>query len=136
MSKLFRLTIVTPEREFFDEHVEAVTALAPDGSITILADHEPLIMPVSIGTISIKKDSKWETAVNSDGFMEVHHEGVLIFVQSCERPEEIDTRRAEEARLRAEERLRQKQSINEYKQSKIALARAMARLQAGSKTHN
>ena len=66
--------------------------------------------------------------------MEVHHEGVLIFVQSCEHPEEIDTRRAEEARRRAEEQLRQKQSMSEYKQSKIALARAMARLQFSSKS--
>jgi len=134
MPKLFNLKIITPEREFYDEDIEAVTVHAPDGSVTILADHAPFIMPVSVGTVSIKKDSKWESSVNSEGFMEVHHEGVLIFVQSCEHPEEIDTRRAEEARRRAEEQLRQKQSMSEYKQSKIALARAMARLQFSSKS--
>lgn len=136
MSKLFDLAVVTPEREFFSGKVEAVTAHAPDGSVTILADHEPLIMPVSVGTISFKKDGQWESAINSEGFMEVHLEGVLIFVQSCERPEEIDTRRAMEAKKRAEEKLRQKQSVNEYKQSKVALARAMVRLQESSKSVN
>ena len=136
MYKLFNLKIITPEREFFNGEIEAVTAFAPDGSITILADHEPLIMPVSIGTISIKKNGQWETAVNSEGFLEVHHEGVLIFVQTCERPEEIDTKRAQMAKKREEEKLRQKQSINELKHSKIALARAMARLQAGSKLNH
>ena len=131
MPKLFNLKILTPEREFFSGDVEAITADAPDGSIMVLADHAPFIMPVSIGNIGIKKDGEWEKSVNSEGFMEVRREGVLIFVQACEHPEEIDARRAEEAKRRAEEHLRQKQSMNEYKQSKIALARAMARL-AGS----
>ena len=128
--KLFNLKILTPEREFFDGDVEALTLWAPDGSITILADHTPFLMPVSVGTIRIKKDGQWEESVNSEGFMEVHHEGVMVFVQTCERPDEIDTRRAQEALRRAEEQLRQQQSMSEYKQSKLALARAMARLRA------
>jgi len=128
MPKLFNLKILTPEREFFDSDVEAVTISAPDGKVTILADHAPFMMPVTVGLIRIKRDGIWEDSVNSEGFMEVHHDGVLIYVQSCEHPDEIDSRRAEEARRRAMEDLRQKQSMSEYKQSKIALARAMMRL--------
>jgi len=134
MSKLFNLKIFTPEREFFNGDVEGISAYAPDGSVMILADHAPLIMPVSIGNIGIKQNGKWEQSVNSEGFLEVRHDGVVIFVQSCEHPEEIDARRAEDARKRAEEHLRQKQSMSEYRQSKVALARAMARLQIGSNT--
>ena len=126
--KLFNLKILTPEREFFDDDVEAITVDSPDGKVTILADHAPFIMPVIVGIIRMKRDGVWEDSVNSEGFMEVHHEGVLVFVQTCEYSDEIDTRRAEEARRRAEEHLRQKQSMSEYKQSEIALARAMARL--------
>jgi len=128
MPKLFNLKILTPEREFFDGDVEAVTASAPDGKVTVLAEHTPFIMPVDIGNIKIKRDGVWEESVNSEGFMEVHHEGVLIFVQTCEHPDEVDERRDDEARRRAEENLRQKQSMSEYRQSKLALARAMARL--------
>ena len=128
MPKLFNLKILTPEREFFDRDVEAVTISAPDGKVTILADHAPFVMPVAVGSISVKRDGVWQDSVNSEGFMEVHHDGVLIYVQACEFPDEIDARRAEEARRRAVEDLRQRQSMNEYKQSKIALARAMARL--------
>jgi len=128
MAKLFNLKILTPEREFFDGDVEAVTASAPDGKVTVLADHTPFIMPVVFGNIKIKRDGIWEDSVNSEGFMEVHHEGVIIFVQTCEHPDEVDVRRAEEARRRAEESLRQRQSMSEYKQSKLALARAMAKL--------
>ena len=131
--KTFNLKIFTPERQFFDGEVEGVSADAPDGSVMVLADHAPFIMPVVIGHIGIKQNDEWESSVNSEGFMEVRHDGVIIFVQSCEHPEEIDARRAEEAQRRAEERMRQKQSMSEYKTSKIALARAMARLQTSGK---
>ena len=49
------------------------------------------------------------------------------------RPEDIDKNRAEAARIRAEERLQHQQSMHEYYQSKIALDRAMQRLQAAAK---
>jgi len=132
MPKLFNLKILTPERTFFDGEVEGVTADAPDGSVMILADHAPFIMPVCIGKIGVKKDDIWDFSINTEGFLEVRHDGVVIFVQACEHPDEIDARRAEEAKKRAEEHLRQKQSMSEYKQSKVALARAMARLQVGN----
>jgi F-type H+-transporting ATPase subunit epsilon len=126
--KLFSLKILTPEREFFNGDAEAVTVEAQDGQVTILADHTPFITPVSVGTVRIRRGGMWEESVNSEGFMEVNHQGVMIFVQTCEHPDEIDKRRAEEARRRAEEQLRQKQSMSEYAQSILALARAMARL--------
>ena len=72
-----------------------------------------------------------------DGQKEIlaHHEDMVIAIDEGQmkfQPEEIDVRRAEEAKQRAEERLRQKQSIHEYYHSRAALARAMARLKATS----
>jgi len=55
-----------------------------------------------------------------------------VIVDTCESPEDIDVRRAKEAKERAEEQLRQKQSIQEYYRSKASLARAMERLKASS----
>ena len=128
MTKLFNLKILTPEREFFEGEVEAVNLNAPDGKVEILATHTPFIMPIDVGSLSIKQNGEWSDAVNSEGFVEVRRQDVVIFVQTCERPDEIDIRRAEEARRHAEEVMRQKQSMSEYQQSKLALARAMARL--------
>lgn len=68
--------------------------------------------------------------VVSDGFAEIMPDYCILLVSSAERPDEIDRARAERAKERAEERLRQKQSIREYHLSKAALARAMARLKA------
>jgi F-type H+-transporting ATPase subunit epsilon len=118
---------------FFSGDVEAVTVPAPDGRLTVLAHHTPLISPLAVGTISIKQNGEWSDCINSEGFMEVRHDGVQAFVQACERPDEIDASRAEQALRRAEEYLRQKRSLAEYNQSKIALARAMARLSAAKK---
>ena len=132
MPKLFSLKILTPEHEFFVGNVEAVTVAAPDGLVTILADHTPFIMPVSVGTIRIKKDGIWEEAVNSEGFMEVDHHGVMIFVQACEHPDEIDIHRAEEARDRAEERLKEKHSEQEYELISRARDRAIARIRVAN----
>ena len=68
-----------------------------------------------------------------DGIAEVTPAYVVLLVDSAERPEDIDKNRAEAARIRAEERLQHKQSMHEYYQSKIALNRAMQRLQATAK---
>ena len=57
----------------------------------------------------------------------------MILVDTVERPEDIDIRRAQEALEAAEEKIRQKNSIQEYKMSQAAMARALSRLKLASK---
>ena len=69
------------------------------------------------------------------GYTEVSREEdnrVKLFCLTAESPEEIDIRRAQEAKERAEEQMRQKQSIQEYHMNQLALSRAMARLRVTS----
>ena len=131
----FELSIMTPERQFFSGQVEALTVTGIDGQMTVLASHAPMVVSLAVGEISIRQDGQWRQAVNTEGFMEVLGDSVVMFVQACEWPEDIDVRRAEEAKHRAEERIRQRQSIWENKSSKIALARAMVRLRATHRYH-
>lgn len=128
MANLFRLKIYTPERMIFDGDAEIFTVTTLDGQFSFMAGHAPIVMPLVVGTIKIVTPEGPQEVFNSEGFLEIDHEGASVYVQACETPEEIDKFRAEEARLRAEERLRQKQSIQEYRSSKMALARAMERL--------
>ena len=67
------------------------------------------------------------------GFAEMINNRVKVFVHSAERPEDIDINRAREAKERAEEQLRQEQSLLEYYRSQRELARAMSRLSAAGK---
>ena len=69
----------------------------------------------------------------SSGFVEMINNRAKLFCLSVESPDEIDIRRAQEAKERAEEQLRQKQSIQEYHMNQMALARAMTRLKVTHK---
>lgn len=124
----FRLHILTPERQFFDEQVEALTIDTTDGELTVLAGHAAISVPLTIGSLYIKQEGKWRQAFQAGGFLEVDENGAHVFVQVCEWPEDIDARRAEEAERRATERIRQRRSLEEYQWSKTSLARAMGRL--------
>ena len=74
----------------------------------------------------------WEYAVVGMGFVEIVNNRVTLLVETAERPEEIDVARAREAKERAEDQMRQKQSIREYYHSRASLSRAMARLKGTS----
>ena len=68
-----------------------------------------------------------------DGIVEVSSEKVVVISDFAEKPEEIDIKRAERAKERAEERIRLKKSEKEYVHSQAALSRAMARLKVARK---
>ena len=94
-------------------------------------DCESLILPTGDGVYGVQ--AGYNPVLVGDGIAEVTPTFVLLLVDSAERPEDIDRNRAEAARIRAEERLQHKQSMHEYYQSKIALDRAMQRLQTAAK---
>ena len=129
-TKTFTLEIITPERQFYIGPAESLILPGVDGEMGVLAGHEPVVTAIEPGELRYQVEGKWETAAVGSGFAEIKPEYVILLVGFAEHPEEIDRRRAEEAKKRAQERLRQKQSIHEYYHSKAALARAMARLKA------
>ncbi len=128
MAGKFLLEILTPERSFFVEMIESIILNTEDGQMSIQKGHESVVIAVVPGEIRINTGKKWVLCSVTEGFVEVRPEDTIMFTQAAEWPEEIDVKRAERARERAEERLRQRQSAEEYRRSKIALARAMARL--------
>ena len=105
-----------------------------DGEKEIQAHHENMVFAVEVGELRIQtEDGEWIVGVVGTGFAQVINNRVSILVDTAEHPEEIDVRRAREAKERAREQLRQKQSIQEYYMSKASLARAMSRLRYSSK---
>ena len=132
MDSTFHLEIMTPERSFLSDEVEALNITTTDGKLEVLKDHAPITAPLAIGTIEVKQNGVWREAFQSEGFLEVNSEGVFVFAQACEWPEDIDAARAEEAEHRIMERMRQQQSMVEYQWSKMALARAAERLRVAS----
>lgn len=128
MARTFVLEILTPERSFFSDNVLSVIFSAPDGRMSVQAGHERMIVELVPCECQIHTEKSWISCFVSEGFLQIEPEVTVIFTQAAEWPEEIDVRRAQRARERAEERLRQRRSDEEYRRSKVDLARAMARL--------
>ncbi len=130
MATLFNLKIIACDGIFYDGDCEIVIIPGGDGEAAVMNHHETMTGTVEVGEIRFKKgDGQWKHAVISDGIITVYKDGsVKIVAYSCERPEDIDTFRAQEAYERAQEQLQQKQSIIEYRISTGNMARAMARL--------
>jgi F-type H+-transporting ATPase subunit epsilon len=128
MPDMVNLEIITPTKTFFSGDVESLVITTPEGEIGVLSKHMPLVTVVSIGEIRIKINGEWREAAVSEGFMKIEHDKTIIFVDTAEWPEEIDTNRALAAAERARERLQGKLSRIEYTSSSAALQRAMSRL--------
>jgi len=67
------------------------------------------------------------------GFAEVLPERVVILAETAERPEEIDVKRAQESKQRAEERLKSGSTETDFTRAEDALQRAETRLQVAAK---
>ena len=127
----FSLKVIACDRVFFDGRCEQVVLPLYDGEKAIQAHHENMVFAVEIGEIRITDETGEEiVGVTGTGFAQIINNRAMVIVDTCESPEEIDVRRAEEAKERAQEQLRQKQSIQEYYLSQASMARAMTRLKA------
>lgn len=125
----FKLTVYCSDKIFFDDQCSSLIIPTPDGEMGILPHHENMIVAIVSGEMHIKLGGKeWLTAAVSSGFAEVMDNIVSVIVDTAERPEDIDILRAKEAKERAEESMRQQQSIREFYSSQAALARAITRL--------
>ena len=126
--KKYYLEIVTPTKVFFKGDVEAVTFSTIDGLVTVLAEHQPTVFALQPGSLRIFDGQNWREAFMSSGFAQIKPKLSVILVQAAEWPEDIDEHLALEAKERAEELVRKKQSLMEYRMGKAALQRAIARL--------
>lgn len=132
MSK-FMLNITASDGEFYQGDCDSLTLPTSDGVYGVQAGHSPVLVALHMGMLHFANGEQSCDVLVGDGIAEVTPSYVMVLADSAERPEDIDKNRAEAARIRAEERLRHKQSMREYYQSKIALNRAMQRLQAAAK---
>lgn len=129
--KTFHVKVIASDKIFYDGDCTYLVVPEPDGQKAFMAGHETVAIAIVIGELYITKpDGEKITAIVGNGFAHVKNGEITVLVDTAERPEDIDIIRAEEATKRAEERLRQQQSSQEYHQNAAALARAMERLKA------
>ncbi|MCL5951514.1 MAG: F0F1 ATP synthase subunit epsilon [Chloroflexi bacterium] len=124
-----QLDIVTVERLVVSEQVDYVSAPGIDGVIGILPEHAPLLTALNVGELRYKKEGEERSFAIGGGFMEVRPDHVTVLADTAERAEEIDEMRAEQARERAQQVLKENPS-NTAEAARIeqALRRAEVRL--------
>lgn len=133
MAKLFDVKVVCPERVFFEGKAEMVEMRTTEGEIGVLADHIPLTAVVEPGILRIKNSETVKEAALNEGFVEILGDRVLILAESCEWPEEIDVNRAQEAKIRAERRLKGDEGEIDVMRAQLALRKALLRIDLAGK---
>ncbi len=133
--KAFRLQVISVNGTFYDDEATEVILPCEDGELAVLYGHEEMILAIYDGILKIKKtDGEWVIGVVTIGSVQYTVDNrCIVLVNTVEKPEEIDKRRAQEAYDFAMEHLKQNQSIKEFKKSQAGLARALTRLKAASK---
>jgi len=133
MADVLHLQIVTPDKQLVREDADQVQIPGKSGYLGILPGHAPLITELMIGEISYTHGGTTRYIAVSWGLAEVLPDKVTILADSAERAEEIDVKRAQEAKRRAEEALRQAPPDLDYDETNFALRRAEVRLEVAAR---
>ncbi|HYF93353.1 MAG TPA: F0F1 ATP synthase subunit epsilon [Symbiobacteriaceae bacterium] len=128
------LQIVTPEGTVLkDVKTDAVIIPASEGSMGILHNHAPMVTTLKVGVLRYKQANNYKRVALAGGFMELNTNKITILADTAETGETIDVMRAQEARKRAEARLRDRAANLDRARAEAALQRAVARLKAAGK---
>lgn len=132
---MLHFRIISPERVVYEEDVEQVTVPGKDGELTILENHIPLVSALQAGELVVKKNGTVIPMAISGGFLEVQPKSrVTVLADTAEKVEEIDEKRAEEARKRAADLMQQKVSDRrEYAMLAAKMEKELARLRVARK---
>ena len=129
----FRLEIVTAERMVYSGDVDMVIAWGLEGQLGILPHHAPLMTMLQPWELIVRKDNEESYLAVSGGFLEVRPDKVIVLADACERAEEVDIARAEDAKRRAKEIMKAPLPAAETAAAEAALRRSLVRLKAAEK---
>ncbi len=128
------VNVVTPNGLVYDHHAVIVVARTTDGELGILPRHAPIIVPLDIDEVRVKRtdaDTHVDWIAVNGGVMEVRDDKVTIIADSAERERDIDVSRAERAKQRAENKIeeaKKESDVDELKRAQVALHRAINRI--------
>jgi F-type H+-transporting ATPase subunit epsilon len=128
-----QLQIVSTDRLLVNEAVDEVEIPGAEGYFGVLPGHTPLLALLGAGELWYRQGSDTHYLAMAFGFAEVQPDRVTILAEFAERAEEIDLARAEAAKTRAQERIGSPQVDMDAERARIALLKAMIRLQVSTK---
>jgi F-type H+-transporting ATPase subunit epsilon len=134
MADTFTLEVVTPARQVVRETVTEAQIPVRGGYIGVLPGHTPLLAEMGVGELTYRVGNRELSCTAMGGFIEVLADRVILLADAAEQASEIDVKRAETARDRAQKRLANPNDPNvDWKRAQSALERAQVRLQVAAK---
>ena len=127
------LQIVSADRSLVDARVDEVEIPGVEGYFGVLPGHTPLLALLGAGELWYRSGQHTDYMSLAFGFAEVQPDRVTILAEIAERATEIDVARAEAAKKRAEERLARPAADMDYERARIALMKALIRLQVATR---
>ena len=128
----FSLEIVTPTRIITKDNISYLRCPGIDGSFGVMAEHADAVIALAVGEIKMTGNNTDKFIATSGGFIDISHEKVLLILETAEISTEIDKERAKAAKERAEERLKQKEGVDQLR-AEAALIRAINRLHVSAR---
>ncbi len=102
----FRVEVLTPEGEVFNDEVEMVSTRTGTGSIGVLAGHQPLLALLDPTELRLyRSESDVERFAQGEGFLQVSKEVVLVLVDEIERPDRLNAADLQDRVRAAQDRL-------------------------------
>jgi F-type H+-transporting ATPase subunit epsilon len=135
MAKTLRLEIVTPDAVVYSADVDMVTLPAIEGQMGVLPEHIRLMTQMVPGEMIVHRNGRDEFLAVGEGLIEITGDSVSILTDMAIAADKIDEAKVEEARQRAEARLRDRISDEEVASVNASLARALAQLQVKRRRH-
>jgi F-type H+-transporting ATPase subunit epsilon len=135
MAETLKLEIVTPDGTVYSEDVDMATLPGVEGEMGIYPRHVPLLTQMIPGEVAVRKGGHDYFLAVGEGLIEVTGDHVAILTDMAIAAEHIDEAKVEEARQRAEARLREKISDEEVASVNSAMARSLAQLHVKRRRH-
>lgn len=128
------LKVITQEKQLLEQEVDSVTVTSESGEITILPQHIPLFTKIKTGELIFRVNNVENSVVTTDGFIDVSpNNTITVMVDSAVRSADIDILKAEQAKQRAEEAMKEKLDTRDYVIAEAALRKALMEIQAYNK---
>ncbi len=128
MVDTLKLEIVTPDGIVYSEDVEMVTLPGVEGEMGILPGHVELMTQMVPGEMIVRRGGREGFMAVGGGLIEVTGQRVAILTDMAIPADKIDEAKVEEARQRAEARLKEKISAEEIASVNASLTRSLAQL--------
>jgi F-type H+-transporting ATPase subunit epsilon len=128
-----QLHIVSADRSLVNEAVDEVEIPGADGYLGVLPGHTPLLTTLEVGELWYRRGQDKTYLSIAFGFAEIQPDSVTILAQIAEKADEIDVPRAELQKKRAEERLAKPTVDMDFERARIALLKALVRLNVASR---